>query len=116
MKNYSFILIIVVLSWIMQLFFPWWIIAVVCFVVCYVFKTSGFTGFSGSLLAVFVLWFLGAYLNDSHFDQPMSHILGSLFGNVSSSAVFFLTGITGGLVGGLSGWLGSRTRTLSSNH
>ncbi len=100
-------------SFLAQLFLPWWFVGIVSFVVAYVLHLSKFNSFAGSLMAIFILWTLKAWLADSNFDVPMSQLLGSLLGNISSSAIYFLTGIIGGLSAGLAGLLGSWSRTLS---
>jgi len=115
MKTLIFIPVIFVLTYFCQLFLPWWSLALICFGACLFFKVNKFYAFSGSLLAIFFLWVLKAYFADQNFDVPMSSLLGGLFGNVSASAVFFLTGLTGGLVAGLSGLLGSWAGSLFLN-
>lgn len=112
MKQLIFLPVIFVLSYILQLFLPWWIIALICYSVCFILRVNKFYAFTGSLLAIFFLWVVKAYFADQNFDAPMSALLGGLFGNVSTSAVFFLTGLVGGMVAGLSGLLGSWSVTL----
>ena len=93
MKSLIFIPVVIVVTFLAQMVLPWWIIAPIAFMICYVFNPGKFS--------------------DKNFDVPVSGILGGLIGNVSQGAVFFLTGITGGLVAGLSGLMGDWTRTLS---
>ena len=113
MKSLIFIPLVIVVTFLAQMVLPWWIIAPIAFMICYVFNPGKFSSFTGCLLAIFVLWSLKAYIADKNFDVPVSGILGGLIGNVSQGAVFFLTGIIGGLVAGLSGLMGDWTRTLS---
>jgi hypothetical protein len=115
MKLIFFIANVVFWSFLAQQFLPWWIIAIVCFVVAYIFHLSKFSSFVACLLSIFGLWILKVWVSDTNFDVPMSQLLGSLLGNVSSSAVYFLTGMIGGLVAGLSGLLGSWTRILAKD-
>ncbi|MBK9735889.1 MAG: hypothetical protein IPO92_13410 [Saprospiraceae bacterium] len=116
MKQLIFVPIILVITYLVQLFGPWWLLTIVCFVVCYYFKLNKFMAFTGSLLAIFILWFVKAFLADANFDEAMSGILGALFGGISDTTVLFLTGLTGGLAGGLSGLLGSWSQTLFSKN
>ena len=113
MKSLKFIPVLIILILLAQSFLPWWIIAVVSFVVCYVFNPGQFIAFSGSLLTVFAIWIIKSYIADHNFDTAMSSLLGQLFGNISSGAIFFLTGISGGIIAGLFGLLGNWTRNLS---
>jgi len=115
MKTFIFIPVIFVLSYFLQLFLPWWIIALICYGVCFVLKVNKFYAFAGSLLTIFFLWVVKAYFADQNFDAPVSALLAGLFGNVSTSAVFFLTGLVGGIVAGFSGLLGSWSGSLFQN-
>lgn len=91
---------------------PWWISGVICFILCYLLKPGYFTSFSTSLLSVFIIWYLKAYISDSNFDVPMSQLLGKLMGNISSSNVILLTGLIGALSSGMAGLLGHWTRII----
>lgn len=113
MKSLTLIAIIAVSTFGLSLFLPWWICGIVSFVVCYLWKAHGFTGFSASLLAVFIVWYGKAMVADQNFDTPMSDLLGGLLGGVSGGAALFLTGLIGGVAAGLAGWLGGWTRALS---
>lgn len=113
MKIVYLMVIVIVLTFISQLFLPWWVIGIVSFAVAYVFHLSKFNTFVACLLAIFVLWSVKAWMADGNFDVPMSQLLGSLLGNISKSAIYFLTGLIGGLSAGLAGLLGTWTRTLS---
>ena len=114
MKSIGLIAIIALSTFALSHFLPWWICGIVSFVVCYLWKTNGFVGFTASLLAVFIVWYGKAFFADQNFDTPMSGLLGSLLGNVSGGAALFLTGLIGGIAAGFAGWLGSWTRALSS--
>ena len=114
MKKLVFVLLIMVIALISQMFLPWWSIAIVCFLVCYFSSINKFMAFSGSLIGIFVLWVGKAMIADGLFDTPVSEIVGGILGNVSPSATYFLTGLVGGIVGGLSGLLGSWARSFKS--
>jgi len=114
MKNIVIIPIIIIITYIVQMFLPWWIVAVICFVVCYFANLSRFIAFASSLLAIFVLWYVKAWMTDGNFDEPMSILLGNVMGGISGGAVLFLTAMVGGIVGGLSGLLGAWSRLLFS--
>ena len=113
MKSLIFIPVIIISSLIIQQFLPWWVIAPIAFITCYIFNPGKFSAFAGSFLGIFVLWAIKAYFSDKNFDVPVSEILGGLIGNVSQGAIFFLTGMIGGTISGLSGLLGDWTRQLS---
>ena len=113
MKNLTFIALLVFIGFVSQLFLPWWIIVVISFVICYIFNPNKFNAFTGSFIAIFLLWLVKAYVADQNFDVPMSGLLAGLMGNISSGGIFFLTGLIGGLTAGLGGLLGTWTRQLS---
>lgn len=106
-------LTIIVATTLMQLFLPWWIIAIVPFFVGYLFRTPLLTSFLVSFAAVFLLWTVSAYRADQNFDVSMAELLGEILGSLKPLSMFILTGMTGGLVAGFSGFLGSWTRQLS---
>ena len=112
MKNIVIIPIIIIITYLAQMFLPWWIVAVICFVVCYFANLSKFVAFASSLLAIFVLWYVKAWMSDGNFDEPMSILLGNVMGGISGGAVLFLTAMIGSIVGGLSGLLGAWSRLL----
>ncbi len=109
MKQLTFVFMIVIIALLAQFILPWWIISIVCFSVCCIMRPNKFIAFGGSFLAIFVLWYVKAMMADTNFDVPMSSLLGGLFGDISPTAVLFLTGLIGGFVGGLSGLMGSWT-------
>ncbi len=113
MKNIAFIPLFILIVFICQLFLPWWIIVIISFLVCYILKIDKFISFAGCFVSVFLLWILKAYIADNNFDVPMSVLLSGLMGNISKGAVFFLTGVIGGLISGLGGLLGAWTRQIS---
>ena len=113
MKKLSFIPILIIIAFIAQLFFPWWILVIISFSVCYVFDPGKFIAFGGCFISIFLLWSLKAYMADGNFDVPISELLSGLMGNISRGAVFFLTGAIGGIVSGLSGLIGVWTRQIS---
>jgi hypothetical protein len=114
MKLAFFFINVLVWTFVFQLFMPWWIIGVISFVLAYLMEKNKFIAFASCMVAVFSLWVGTAYWADGNFDRPVSDILSSLLGNISPSAVYFLTGIIGGIVAGLGGCLGTWTRSLSA--
>jgi len=102
----SFILIITI-SFVIEFFFPWYLIGLISFVVCFLNISKPGTAFMVSFLAIFLLWIVRAIYADLFFDVPMSDLIGSIFGGIWPIAVFFLTGLIGGIVGGFSGLSGS---------
>jgi len=101
------------ITWILQLFSPWWIVAIVAFVLAYLFKNSIKSGFSISFAVIFLLWSMASALADRSFDSSMALLLSKILGNIGPSYVFYITGAIGGLVAGLGGMMGAWTRQLA---
>jgi len=107
---------VILWSFIAQMFLPWWVVGLISFVIAFILHQNKIVSFVGPLLSIFALWFGKAWWADGNFDAPMSDLLGSLLGNISGVSVLLLTGLIGGIVAGLSGLLGSWTRTLSKTN
>ncbi len=97
----------------LQLFLPWWIVAVVAFILSYFLINSLISGFLISFLSVFLLWTSVAIVSDRNFDSSMAVLIGKILGDISPSIVFFITGALGGFVAGLGGMMGAWTRLLA---
>lgn len=112
MSKLLFVPIILILSFVAQMFLPWWIVAVICFIACFIMVDSLLAAYAGCMGAISSLWYGGAVIADLHFDMPMSSLLGSLFGNISPSLIYLLTSMVGGIVAGLSGMMGTWSKKI----
>ncbi len=114
MKNFviSFLLMFV-LSYALQMFIPWWSIAIVAVLIGFSFKQHAGLAFLSGFLAVFVLWAGYAYVlssaNNHLLASKVTELMAPLTGG-SKNVLFVLSGVTGGLVGGL----GCLTGTLAA--
>jgi hypothetical protein len=103
-------LIILVLSFLLQLFAPWWMIVLSAFITCAVFAKSGKIALWQSFFAILFLW-LGMALFHT---IPNEHLLASRVGAMlmvnSWLLVLILTGILGGFVAAISGFCGFHFR------
>jgi hypothetical protein len=109
MKNLSFIPLITALCFVLQLFLPWWIIAVVAFAVCWLMKVSPGKAYAGSFGAVFSLWLGCAMVQDKlFFDTPMSDALGGVIGGIPGGYTYTITAFVGALVAGMAGMVGGQ--------
>lgn len=96
----------------LQLFLPWWIIAIVAFVLTWYFKTGKLLSFSAAFLTVFIVWALRAYWVDLGAEHTTATLIGNILGGLTPSLAIFLTALTGGIVAGISGLSGSMVREL----
>lgn len=106
-------IVVLLVSFGLQLFLPWWIIIVVSFAVCgFIGKTKSIS-FWEPFFAIAVLW-LGMALYKSH---PNGHVLAGriaeMFGVKLWYVVLVITVLLGGLTAGISGLCGHYFRILT---
>ena len=105
---------IIILGGLTQLFFDWWIIALVAFLVALYLNQSGLKSWAFGFVGVFVLWSAFAtYLNMQNgglLSAKMAELLAQ--GKVTGTNLVYLTGFIGGVVGGFSALSGSLARKI----
>lgn len=102
MKFLIALILTALLSFASCLFFPWWIIAVAAFIVSLIISQTSFKSFLSAFLALFVLWFVQAFIIDSHNDHLLATKVASILPlGGSSLAVIILSSLVGGLVAGM---------------
>lgn len=97
----------------LQLILPWWIVAVLSFIIAFLFKNNLKSGFGISFTSIFLLWSVASMVADRSFDSSMALLLSKILGNIGPSYVFYITGAIGGFVAGLGGMMGAWTRQLA---
>jgi len=102
MKNFILsILVISAVSAVLQMFLPWWIIALVAFAVGYAIKQNGFAAFVAGFLGIFILWVGYAALLSHGNGNLLAHKVAELLPFQGHVALLLLaTGVVGGLVSG----------------
>lgn len=104
------ILLIALLSFLSEYFFPWWTVAVVAFMIVLLFRLGSGKAFLAGFTGISLLWLLTAFLKDNANEHILSSKMAALF-HLPGSFLFLLTGaVIGGLVGGLAGWSGAVVR------
>lgn len=101
-----------ILSFLAGLYLPWWSMVGVCFVFGIFLKGSGLQHFLCGLVAIFLLWGLGAgwyFHTDSYI---IANRMGDLFGGINGALMMLVTAILGGLMGGLGALSGGYFRGL----
>lgn len=103
------------LSLALQLFLPWWIIAVAAFVIAMLIEQKSFAAFLSGFLAVFLLWTGYALMlsgaNNDILLTKITELLKALTGG-NKIVVYLLTGLVGGLVAGFAALTGSLARKI----
>lgn len=116
MKNFFLsLLLTVATSCILQLFFPWWTIALAAFMIAYFVKQNSFAAFLSAFIAVFLLWVVYAYLLSSANENILATKVAELLKQLTKGSVttlYILTGLIGGLVSGFGALTGSLAEKL----
>jgi hypothetical protein len=114
MKFITATLLTALLSFISGLFLPWWCISIAALCVAAIIHQKAGKAFLAGLLGVFLLWAGLAWWMDMKNNGVLSHKVASILplgGN--SWALILVTGLVGGLVGGVAAITGSFLRSSS---
>ena len=99
-------IIIFILTAIFQLFAPWWVVALIPFLVNAWRPSGAVFAFVVSFAAIATLWFsYGLYLHINS-EGSMSNRIAEIFSLPSGILLLVVTTIVGGLVGGVAGLSG----------
>jgi hypothetical protein len=101
------VLVIIILASLLELFLPWWSIAIAAFAGGYFFRTGA--NFFAGLLAINLLWLVTSLFIDLSASAPLTDRVAAIF-SLSKPLLFLLTSIIGGLVGGFAAMTGSALR------
>ena len=104
MKFLIQLLAILTLAYILELFFPWYYIAVASFVMGYALKSKA--NFLAGFVAIAILWLVKAYLQNSAGSTDLTKRWQIFSRCQKRNCCFFVTSIVGGLVGGFGAWSG----------
>lgn len=103
-------IIILIVSLILQLFLPWWIIAIIAFAFSAWKALSGKHAFIHAFAAIFLLWVAAGLIKTIPNENILANRVGEMlmlpFTEFNWIIVLFVTGIIGGLVSGFSGLAG----------
>lgn len=104
MKFLMQFLFIVIGSFVIQLFLPWWSMAIVAFAGGYLFKST--QNFLTGFLGVALLWGAYAFWLDLGGAAPLADRVAGIL-SISKPLLFLLTATVGGFVGGFAALTGS---------
>jgi hypothetical protein len=103
-------LLIALLSFVLQLFMPWWIIAIVAFGAALWKATNGSTAFWSGFLAIMAVWLLMATFTHIRTEGILTSRIAALFSLPASFLLIIVTALIGGLVGGIAALSGYYVR------
>ena len=105
-------ILVAVTALVLQLFLPWWSIAVAGFACGVLFRQKRGMAFLGGFMGIFLFWgIMAGYITWVN-DGILPGRLASLFSLPAGWLAVLATALTGGLVGGLSAISGSLLRGL----
>lgn len=105
-------LIILVATALLQFILPWWVIALVPFLVCLWRSKHAGTAYAVSLAAVSTVWLAYATFVHNSTEGSMSNRIAELFSLPSGTALMFSVTLLSGLVAGFAGMAGYYVRQL----
>lgn len=105
MKFISKVLIILIAGYILEIFFPWWSIAIAAFLGSAIIRSKA--SFVAGFLAIALLWSMKAVLIDLSSDSDLPQRVATIFPLHNKTGLIFFTAVLGGLVGGFAALTGS---------
>ena len=105
--------VIALLSFLLQLILPWWIICMVGFVVSYFGADKPWQAFVAGFCATFLLWFGYAFFIDLGNNHLLSSKMVELFHLPNSLSLVIVTALVGGLACGLASLTGRLLRNIA---
>jgi len=113
-------LIIVVVAFIAQLIFPWWIIIPVVMICCRFKASSAASAFLSSFLAIFTLWLLMSLFLSIQNDHILASRVGEMLGLRPASynwlLVALMSTLPGAITAGFAGASGFLLRKFFSKY
>ena len=116
MKFIISIAIMMLLSFCVCLFFPWWCIALVAFAVSVLIPQSHIVSFFTGFTALFLLWGVTSFIISTTNDGILAHRVSLLIFKTDNAFLLILaTALIGGLVAGVASLTGSYLRIQKSH-
>ena len=106
------LIIIIVASALLQVFLPWWVVAVVPFLVLLIRPATASGAFGTGFLSISLLWLAYGFYLHLMSDGAMSDRIAGIFSLPNGLLLLLVSAIIGGLTGGLAGLSGSLTRKV----
>jgi hypothetical protein len=94
-------IIIAAVSYVGQLYFPWWIIVVAAFLGGAIVPSRGINSFLSGFLGVGLLWLIYSWILDMRSDSILSSQLAPMFQLDEPAFLILATALVGAMLGGL---------------
>lgn len=106
------VVLIAGLSYLAELFLPWWSIVICAFLVSLIIPTRSLNSFLSGFLGVGLLWLLFAWVIDAQSDSLLMAKVADLLEFSQSAALIAITATIGALVGGFASLSGTFFRRI----
>ena len=103
------------LAYFLRLYMPWWSIAVASCIVSMMFGKTVISSFLGGFLGISILWMVYSSVIDFYSNAILSRKIVELLGVNNIALLIIITGIVGGLVGGMAAIFGLTLKKNISN-
>jgi hypothetical protein len=108
MKFLIQIIFILILGYLLELFLPWWSVAIAAALGGLIFNTR--SNFGAGILAIGLLWMLKALITDAGSNVELADRVAMLLQVKQKSLLLLVTFLLSGLVGGFAAMAGSALR------
>ena len=96
-------------AFVLELFMPWWCIAIAAFAAGYALKSKA--NFLAGLFGIALLWLIKAWMLDASASAPLTERVAAIF-SLSKPLLMVVTSLIGGLVGGLAAMSGAALKRV----
>lgn len=111
MKFIVSVLLVALIAFVAGIFLPWWSIALAGFIVAIVIPQRPFKSFLSGFLAIFLLWAgLSLWIDQANQGILLQRVAALFKLSNASWLLFLITGLLGGIIGGLASLTGSFVR------
>lgn len=112
MKFLIQLILIAIAAFLLELFMPWWCIAIAAAAGGYALKSKA--NFLAGLLGIALLWLIKAWLLDSSSAAPLAERVAAIF-SLNKPLLMLVTALIGGLVGGFAAMAGAALKKEKRN-
>lgn len=112
MKMLLKIILTAALAYLLQYFFPWWTAVIAAFIIAVFIKSSWINDLLSGFLGVGLLWAIMAWMIDIQTNANLTSKIATLFSLNNAAYLIFITGLVGGIAGGLGALSGNQLKGL----
>jgi len=107
----AIVLVMVVMGAIAGIYLPWYALGILFALLAYILRIPSGTAFVLGFVSGFLVWAISAYWMDGQHPSSLPGRMANLFPLGGSVLVLYIvTGVLGGLTGGLWAWAGAKLR------